>query len=374
MKTAKICLFLIISVVVFTGVVLFFQRGTTSQETVKVYKNTTVSKPSEEVQLPHTHAQGKPHSHAEDTPHPPAHETPSDSMIQLFKDLIGETSNPKTLSWLTYLESEEGRAFFDNMPSSDEWFEKSKSFGFFQETPELQAWRERRYRKFFPTGTVDENASVIRDMMKDAILEHEHHKEEAYSRRRNSGVLLELLMDDKYHAWVMRKFGSQPPSSHEWIDSTFEEVRLAEREKYLAAQKNGTTAPINDFTETERPQSERPQSEIELPPRDRQTPANTLDISEDLLTVEEMLSDDANIQQSDIEKLTPTSPEPPELPTNKRLETELHKQFSPERFHLALQTLNRYGPEEGLRRLKDTDPEVAKQVERLLPKQREKTK
>ena len=367
MKVSKIFLFLIISVVVFTGVLWFFQRGMRSPEKIKVYKSTPISKRSDDTDL-QTHAQGNPHNHAEDIPHTHDHKNPIDSMIQLVKDQIGETSNPKALSWLTYLESEEGRAFFDNMPSSDEWFEKSKSFGFFQETPELQAWRERRYRKFFPTGTVDENESVIRDMMKDAIREHEHHKEEAYSRGRNSGVLLELLMDDKYHAWVIRKFGSQPPSSREWINSTFEEVRLAERENYLAAQKNGTTAPINDFTETERPQSERPQSEIELPPGDGQTPANTLDISEDLLTVEDMLIDDVNTQQSGIEKLTPTSPVSPELPTKKRLETALRKQFSPERFHRALQTLNRYGPGEGLRRLKDTDPEVAKQVERLLPK------
>lgn len=362
MKVSKIFLFLIIGVVVFTGVLWFFQRGTTSSETIKVYKTSPISERSEETGS-HTHAQGSPHSHAEDTTHTHDHKRQSDFMIQLVKDQIGETSDPKALRWLAYLESEEGRTFFDNMPSSDEWFKKSKSFGFFQETPELQAWRERRYRKFFPTGTVDENESVIREMMRDAILEHELHKEEAYSRGRNSEVLLEMLMDDKYHAWVIRKFGSQPPSSREWLDSTFEEVRLTELENYLAAQKNSTTVPINDFTETE-----RPQPEIELPRGDGQTPANTLDISEDLWTVEDIFIDDINTQQSGIEKLTPTSPESPELPTNKHLETTLRKWFSPERFHRAQQTLNRYGFEEGLRRLKDTDPEVAKQIERLLPK------
>lgn len=208
MKVSKIFLFLIIGVVVFTGVLWFFQRGTTSPETIKVYKTASISKRSDET-ASQTHAQGNSHSHAEDTPHTHDHKRQSDFMIQLFKDEFGETSNPKALRWLKYLESEEGRAFFDSMPSSDQWFEKSKSLGFFQETPELQAWRERRYRKFFPTGTVDENESVIREMMKDAILEHELH-EEAYSPGRNGRVLLEMLMDDKYHAWVIRKFGSQP--------------------------------------------------------------------------------------------------------------------------------------------------------------------
>ncbi len=52
----------------------------------------------------------------------------------------------------------------------------------------------------------------------------------------------------------------------------------------------------------------------------------------------------------------------------KNIETALREHFSPERFNRALQTLNQYGPEEGLRRLKESDPEVAKQIERLLPK------
>ena len=363
MKAAKICLFLILSVVVFTGVVLFFQRGTTSQETIKVYKSTPVSKPSE-VQLLHTHAQGRPHSHDEDTPH--THEIPSDSMIRIAREKLIENPHPKNKRWLAYLESEEGRAFFDSFPSPDEWFEKSKSFGFFQETPKLQEWRDRRYREYFPTGTVDENESIIQDMMRDAILEHEHQKEEEYSRHRNSSVLRELLMDDKYLAWVSKKFGSQPPSSREWINSTFEEIRLDEREKYLATGNNEVTVRINDSTG-----SERPQLETELPQGDRQTPANTRDSSENILNVEDMISDDATTQQAGIETLTSTVTESPELPNRKSLETALRTQFSPDRFNRAMQTLNQHGPEEGLRRLKKSDPEVAKQVERLLPKPQE---
>ena len=362
MKGAKIFLFLIIGGVVFTGVLWFFHRGTTSQETIKVYKTTPMPNLSDENNS-HTHAQGKTHNHDEGSLHTHSHERPSDFMIELVRDRLNETPDPKVERWLAYLESEEGRAFLEGFPSSDEWFEKSKSFGFFQETPELRAARDQLYRKHFPTGTVDENESIIRDMMRDAILEHEHHKEEEYSRRRNSSVLIELLMDDKYGTWISKKFGSQPPSSREWINSTFEEIRLAEREKYLAAEKNETTARINDSTG-----SERPEAEIELPPGEPQTPANTRVLSEDVLIVEDIFSDDPNTQQAGIEPLTPTVPVSPELPTRKNLETALRTQFSPERFNRAMKTLNQYGPQEGLRRLKSSDPEVAKQVERLLPK------
>ena len=173
-------------------------------------------------------------------------------------------------------------------------------------------------------------------------------------------------MDDKYLAWVSKKFGSQPPSSREWINSTFEEIHLDEREKYLATGNNEVTVRINDSTG-----SERPQSETELPQGDRQTPANTRDSSENILNVEDMISDDATTQQAGIETLTSTVTESPELPNRKSLETALRTQFSPDRFNRAMQTLNQHGPEVGLRRLKKSDPEVAKQVERLLPKPQE---
>ncbi len=354
MKASKIFLFLLIGVVVFTGVLWFFLRQIPSPENRTVYKITPIDS--------QTHAKGTTHSHAGDTPHTHDHESPSDFMVQLVRERLGEHPSPKVLRWLAYVESEEGRAFFESFPSSDEWFEKSKSFGFFQETPELQAGRERLYRKHFPTGTVDENTSIIRDMIRDVILEHKHHKETKASLGRNFDVLIDLLMDEKYLAWVEKKFGSQPPSTSQgWFHSTFEEVRLAEREKYLTSQNNDTTVPIDDFTRLE----------IEGSPGEGQIPVNTRNVSEDILTVEDMLSGDANTQQTGIETLTPTLPEFPELPTNKSFETALREQFSPERFNRALQTLNQYGPEEGLRRLKDSDPEVAKQVERLLPKRQE---
>ena len=56
--------------------------------------------------------------------------------------------------------------------------------------------------------------------------------------------------------------------------------------------------------------------------------------------------------------------EPPTLPTGADFETSLKERFSSERFERAMSTLDQYGREEGLRRLKEDDPEVAEQVER----------
>ena len=58
-----------------------------------------------------------------------------------------------------------------------------------------------------------------------------------------------------------------------------------------------------------------------------------------------------------------------ESSTKESLETFLRGSFSPERFNRAMQTLNRYGTEEGLRRMKALDPEMAEHVTRFLQKQ-----
>ena len=54
----------------------------------------------------------------------------------------------------------------------------------------------------------------------------------------------------------------------------------------------------------------------------------------------------------------------PELPTAEGIKTQLSERFSPERLEKARQVLERYGSEEGMRRLREDDPEVAAQVER----------
>ena len=61
--------------------------------------------------------------------------------------------------------------------------------------------------------------------------------------------------------------------------------------------------------------------------------------------------------------VTQVSPSAPVLPTDEEIETTLKERFSSERFDRAMDTLERYGEEEGLRRLRESDPEIAKQIE-----------
>ena len=53
----------------------------------------------------------------------------------------------------------------------------------------------------------------------------------------------------------------------------------------------------------------------------------------------------------------------PELPTVEGIETQLSQRFSPGRLEEAREVLERYGPEEGMRRFRENDPEIAAQFE-----------
>ena len=54
----------------------------------------------------------------------------------------------------------------------------------------------------------------------------------------------------------------------------------------------------------------------------------------------------------------------PEKPTDESIETQLREQLSPERFDKARRLIDQYGTAEGLRRLREMDPEAARQFER----------
>ena len=79
---------------------------------------------------------------------------------------------------------------------------------------------------------------------------------------------------------------------------------------------------------------------------------------------------DAEIE-SQIENLL--TPRPPQMSDTtspeSRLEKSLRDRFASLRVKRAMATLNQLGPKEGLRRLKEVDPEVAKQLESYLQKQ-----
>lgn len=78
-----------------------------------------------------------------------------------------------------------------------------------------------------------------------------------------------------------------------------------------------------------------------------------------------------SIEGTEVELMKDIFADIPNLPTNTDFEKTLRERFSPQRFNSALQTLNQYGPKEGIRRLKESDPEVATHFEQFLQPNKE---
>ena len=120
--------------------------------------------------------------------------------------------------------------------------------------------------------------------------------------------------------------------------------------------------------------SERMVLEVEPPAIDAQeVPSHTWDVVHEIpIEVDDILSDGS--------ELSPKSPEivvseigseidfEVEIPTTENFENTLREQFSGERYKQAMSTLTQYGPKEGLRRLKNDDPELASHLEKRLQK------
>ena len=79
---------------------------------------------------------------------------------------------------------------------------------------------------------------------------------------------------------------------------------------------------------------------------------------------------DVPLSPSDLPEMVNPTPAPPSVAdiekqlTPQGIEAELNKGLSPEHFNKAQQLIDQYGTEEGLRRLRESDPEAARQFER----------
>ncbi|MDE0323108.1 MAG: hypothetical protein OXN27_04235 [Candidatus Poribacteria bacterium] len=337
----------------------FSQRETKTPEVKKVYKAATPSQMSTfkgDATSEHTHTES--HTHPTEW-HARPGESPGDHFARVMKETFGESSSPKMQRFLAYLESKEGRAFMDSFPSFDELIAMQKRFGFFQESALDAAVIDGKYREHFPIGTVDENEPIIRDLIAEVILDAELHKDENPDRHRTQDVRHYLLSEDKIMSWLFKKFGTTPLQPSKWLRTAMEETRLAEREKFLAAGKTAEPPQLTDVTEPVQP--------LELKEEDGFPSDKTLSTSE----LERAPQSDAELEGKFAEQLAPDALKLLELPTEENSETTIRERFSPERFNRAMQTLSRHGPEEGLRKLKETDPEIAKHVERLINRKQE---
>ena len=284
-----------------------------------------------------------------------------------------ELADPETQRQLAVYDSPEFFEFMKDVHPTElterQWndFFESQGFPVKREYPEI-------FRHFFPTGEPEDYEPEMRLKFARMFIAQEpvDLTNPLAAAGQRSKILLEKLEEfDADMAWYVGQFGDdwdtpgyikregEPRSpAREWLT----DVQRNAASIVAAAETAGgdalesqTSAPSWDLSSVmESPSASDSETEMSTP----------FDTSERVpMTDTEIM---AEIESS----LTPQLPDIPTAPSPDKLgeiqsnmEASLKLQFSSERFERAMSTLEQYGPEEGLRRLRQSDPDFAKQIE-----------
>ena len=179
-------------------------------------------------------------------------------------------------------------------------------------------------------------------------------------------VVMGFITEEKHSAWGSLYFETDSVAYSNWVmgilndhQSTAGNPVVVETEPAILPTEPTESEPAN-----ERLLDDIPAASSEQPSIPSTEPS--------VLEESDVLTESGTDIDTEFRKLIEsTLTEAPKLPTLVEFEKRLRENFSPKRFNTAIQTLNRYGPEEGLRRLKASDPEIAKHFERLIQPEQE---
>ena len=227
------------------------------------------------------------------------------------------------------------------------------------------------FRKVFPTGEPEDYEPEMRLEMAKLFLAAEPvdlTDSIAVLRQRLEVYSKFIRQGDKNFAWLAGRFdidfdgaimgNTENNPAFKWVKDVQRNaasiVANAEATGAPGTDANTSASPWDLSSVMESPSASH--SEIEAPT----TPDTSGSVLMTDAEIEAAIEKSLTRQTPDI--LTNQQPDTPsEIQSN--LENNLKAQFSSERFERAMDTLERYGTEEGLRRLRENDPEVANQIE-----------
>jgi len=220
--------------------------------------------------------------------------------------------------------------------------------------------QEEMFREHFPTGEYGDYDSMMRKRLAEIFLEMgspDSTSEEDIEYHTIAGMM-EFRKNEAQRVWMRGRFNGYK-GDLEWANS------IRQNAASIVAEADPAPAePEPIFTETELTDAFSSPTEI--------TEENLDSEQQNALSREEASSLEGGkqiprtLEEFEEQPTEQLLPEGPELPTNAAFERALRERFSLQRFNRAMQTLNQYGLQEGLRRLKAADPEVAAQIERLI--------
>lgn len=280
--------------------------------------------------------------------------------VTMFKSMFTEEqlADSELQRLVKILESPEYLEFIETKPNTAEFDAFFAARGF-QNDPERFT---KHFREQFPTGEPAEFEPEMREQLSQMFVGLTQEEKQPQGKYFMS-ILTDFLADDRNHAWVAGQF--QGDGFGKWVSdviyspSSNVPTEIAQPEPLPIDSDN---TDMFDIT----PQEYISEENVET--------LSDVDILPDVDKIdgldESSIPTDVDIE-AELEKQFLT--ETPELPTEERFEESIEKvlsdRFNPERFNRAMETLNRYGPKEGIRRLQESDPEIADQVERLLQRQ-----
>ena len=225
--------------------------------------------------------------------------------------------------------------------------------------------QEERFREHFPTGEYADYEPEMRKRLAELFLEtglSATATNDEANVRQTIGVLSQFREAEANSVW-MRGYFKGYVGDLEWA----QEIREN------AASIVTDAANVDAVPQFTAPDTAEP-TPTEIAEENLDDKPESLPFSEEMPALENLKQTPQTVEEIEAELLKTLFPDVSELPMETSIETDLREQFSPQRFNAALQTLSRYGAKEGLRRLKTSDPEIAKHVERLIQRSEETVK
>jgi len=259
-----------------------------------------------------------------------------------------ELANPNTKRYFELVESEEYLELVKRGANVDELSNFLADNGLNVTRNPMQV----RFREVFPIGEPSDYEPEMRAKLSILIAERGEY---------NSKVLSDFLEDERAQTWYGSYFGphiNQRDMNLDPIVNWIKDVREN-------AMHPTTETPVPDFVETP-------------PVFEERASVPSVNTTPDSQTPQELFTREAGNTPKKIEtkQFSQSDFELPdfELPMSKNFEKTLRERLSPQRFNTTMETLIHYGPKEGIRRLKESDPEIAKQIEQILEKHQENNK
>ncbi len=287
-------------------------------------------------------------------------------VVATFKSLFTDEqrdmyfSTPEMKRFLEVLESPEYAEFITTRPTNRETDEFWAKHGFIQDPDRFQ----KAFRDVFPTGKPEDFELEMRQTFAEIFREADANNmiHEIINRAP------QFLKDPRNRAWKhgyfdgeARDFGAWGENILENLSANLPEVQPSEESFLMDPPSQDPTVDIPSEADTHsEPDAPTQQDVKKMPVETAFATPNSESATPDVIDVNQLLMDnsiDALFAEDSLETLL-----------NERVNSEA---FSTESVQRAMDVLNRYGPKEGLRKLRDTDPEVAKQIEGIIREQQE---